>query len=1479
VDNIVTPGGTFSFNPDPGDGAVIDPVSGEVTNGLSGATYTINYSTNGTCVTDTDVTFTVLPADDAFFSMTPTCDGGTVDNIATPGGTFDFVTTPTDGAVIDAATGTVTNATPGASYDVSYSVNVQCANSSSFTLTVFDEPLAVAPTPLEVCDDGTPDGITDIDLSLKNGEISGGNPDYVVTYYNNSTDASAATNALAIPYTNTTPDTEVVWVRVEEVSTGCFSLTQLTLVVQQAPVAFTPDPLEFCDPDSDGFGIFDLTQAQASITGGASGLSLSYHETLTNAENNVNPIINTSSYANIVVNTQTIWVRVESATIATDCPTIVALQLVVNPTPQLLPTPVTPIAVCDELSADGFATFDLTVRQTELLNGIDPLEVSLTYYETQADADAATNAIATPNAYINTAINTQTIWVRVSYNNTGCYKLISLELIVNPLPVVLQPGELELCDDEDVTLRDEIALFTLEDANASILNGQTGISLTYYETLADAQSGTNPLVSPYSNTSNPQTIYVRAEDDLTGCVNDTVSLTLRVNPPPSPSPNVSDLVLCDEDNDGFSSFDLTQRDLEIINGEANVVVTYHETQIDADLGANPLVSPYNNVVQDSQVIFVRVESTVSGCSNSTTSRLTLIVEPIPVLPATITDYVICDTDTNGFAQFDLTTKNIEIYGTQDINDFSLSFHESLADAESGLNAIATPNSYTNTSNPQTLWVRLERNDSGCYATRSFDLLVNTPPTGIVAPIPLEVCEDLGDRQGDPGFGFTQFDLTSRNNEITNNNTNLEVTYFETQFDAENNVNVIADPTSYTNLSIGGAPVNPQTLFVRVTDPSTGCAAFTTLTISVLPNPSPTPSANIPALVLCDADATDADLLASFDLTENETLILNGETGNNVTYHTDALEADTGTNAIADPMNFINTQSLQTIYVRVTNTSTGCYELVTFDIVVDPLPEASTALNDLIGCELNTDGVMTFDLTQQDAQALGGQDPSLFTVTYHQSQADADALVNPIVSPFNNTTLNRQQIFVAITNTTTGCSIALQNFSVIVNEAAQANADLDDIRLQICDDNIEFDGNVTNDSAQFDLSSLDTEVLDGQDASNYSVSYYASQADADAGENSLPTLYENTVNPQVIIARVDNDTPGVGIITLDVSGIPVGTPLDFDSDGNADTFDSDGDGITDLIDVNGDGVDDGIDVNGDGLIDFIDLDGDGQGDLVDLDNDGVVDNNFDGSICYATTALTLEVLPLPEVNLEERYMLCLNTNGSEVINPSPPVIDTGLTTANYSFVWRETSAPNTILGTNATFSPTAAGTYEVFITNLNTGCSSSDQTIVEVSEPPLFSAEVSSASFSEVQVITVTLIEPLLGEYEYSLNDGAWQDENVFTGMGFGTHTVTVRDKNGCGLGRQELLVIDYPRFFTPNGDGFNETWNISSIRNAKIYIFDRYGKLLKQISSDGNGWDGTYLGEKMPSNDYWFTIEYQEFDQNSNTFTTKEFKANFALKR
>ncbi|MCK7591355.1 T9SS type B sorting domain-containing protein, partial [Subsaxibacter sp. CAU 1640] len=174
----------------------------------------------------------------------------------------------------------------------------------------------------------------------------------------------------------------------------------------------------------------------------------------------------------------------------------------------------------------------------------------------------------------------------------------------------------------------------------------------------------------------------------------------------------------------------------------------------------------------------------------------------------------------------------------------------------------------------------------------------------------------------------------------------------------------------------------------------------------------------------------------------------------------------------------------------------------------------------------------------------------------------------------------------------------------------------------------------------------------------------------------------------------------------------------------------------------------------------------------------------------------------------------------------------------------------------------------------TGCENTDSAEVVISSPPSVTAEVATQAFSEIHVIIATAVGD--GEYEYSLDGGPWQSSGTFEDVSFGGHIVTARDVNGCGQAEVPVTVLDYPHFFTPNGDGRNETWNIvgfSGMAGTKIYIFDRFGKLLKQISPSGTGWDGTYNGSPMPSSDYWFTVEYTEDGQQ------KQFRAHFTLKR
>ena len=190
-------GGTFAFVNAPTDGAVIDATTGTVTGGDYGSTYDISYTSNDLCPTTTIVPVTTILADDSSFILTATCDGATAEITGVTGGEFAFVNAPTDGAVIDVTTGTVTGGDYGSTYDISYTSADLCPTTTINSVVVETPPEINNPTALEVCDDNIPDGLTAIDLTLKNNEITGGNPNYSVYYFISLEDAETAVTILS----------------------------------------------------------------------------------------------------------------------------------------------------------------------------------------------------------------------------------------------------------------------------------------------------------------------------------------------------------------------------------------------------------------------------------------------------------------------------------------------------------------------------------------------------------------------------------------------------------------------------------------------------------------------------------------------------------------------------------------------------------------------------------------------------------------------------------------------------------------------------------------------------------------------------------------------------------------------------------------------------------------------------------------------------------------------------------------------------------------------------------------------------------------------------------------------------------------------------------------------------------------------------------------------------------------------------------
>ena len=1252
-----------------------------------------------------------------------------------------------------------------------------CVTIGQFDLILGETPTFNVIPEIEACDDEIADGITEFDLNSYNAIITGGNPDVTVTYHATQEFAQAGFPALPVFYTNTT-NPEDIWVRVSDVS-GCYGIFMSSLVVVPRPEIFEPLPLIYCDDDNDGFGTFILTDADEQVVGGnpAGNLVVSYHVTLSDAINGVLPLV--SPYDNEVPFDQIIYVRLFD--IASGCYNTTILHLLVAERPAI--TDPQPLVVCDT-DGDGIAVFNLTSAEPDILQGLTGGPYVVSYFTDIA----MTSAIVNPFSFSN-SVNPQTIYVSVSDTNNDCESFTTLELRVEIPPLLVNPTPLELCDQTDILgPDDELEIFDLTSRIAEITGGDISVSVSFFESFADLQGNTNAIADPtaYQNiiggvVQNPQTIWIRAQDVNTSCVVDTgvVTLDLIVNPLPSPI-LPTPLEICDIDNDGFGLFTLTDKDIEIIGGEPGVIVSYHETLSDAQNNIFPIGSPYQNIVADLQFVYARATyddvppALGTGCWRVV--KLELVVNPTPIVPIDLEPIIACDPDMDGFEVFDLTQRASDIYGTQDVSQYVLSYYVSEVAATAGTPAIASPNTFTNTITPlQTIWIRLENIDSGCFKLGSFDIQVVDGPE-VVQPNAFNKCDDLGE----PFDGITTFDLTTQDAIITGGAASIGVQYYETLANAQGDIDAINPATAYVN------QVNLQTIYVRVTDGNSLCVdTSVTLTLRVLPNPAPEQPDPI---ALCD---TDGDGQQVFDLTIRAAQILDGETYDLLYYETELLAIDgaPGTE-ILDPTAYTNTSNPQDIYIRVTNPGSDalCFEIVVLTISVNTLPDDGILLDDYEICELPFDGISIFDLTTKIPEILLGQDMVNNVVSFYVTPADATAGVNPIPIPttYQNIT-NPQAIYVGITNTATGCYVGgVQFFNIEVKPGVTATAPA--LPYTLCDIEGENDGFTSFDLT---LQSLLDEILNGQDPLDYLLTFHQTLANAMDAENPLGASYTNIINPQIIYARVENAASG----------------------------------------------------------------------------------------CYDVVEVILKVNQLPVITLANSYRLCVDQNGlpiaSEEGAASPPVIDTGLDATLYSFEWSIDGVVQ-VGETGASIIATTGGVYQVTITQLSSGCQTVVSSTVTVSQAPVeWSFNLTNGAFADNH--TVEILAQGLGEYVYRIDDGPFQESNVFSNVAPGVHTITIKDANGCGQVSFDIGVVDYPNYFTPNNDGYHDTWNIIGIADfdatANIYIFDRYGKLLKQISPLSTGWDGTYNGTALPSSDYWFRVEYT--DQGIQ----KEIRGHFTLKR
>ena len=881
-------------------------------------------------------------------------------------------------------------------------------------------------------------------------------------------------------------------------------------------------------------------------------------------------------------------------------------------------------------------------------------------------------------------------------------------------------------------------------------------------------------------------------------------------------------------------------------------VSTSETVVDIlwDFGdgqTSTLVNP-SNTYNAAGNYTVQLVITTPNETQTFTTDVTIFESPTANTPSNID---VCDDNNDGVFDFDFDPDvTNEVLGSQLAADFNVLYFTSQADADAGSNPISLP--FSNTSNAQQIFVRIENVlNTTCYDTTSFIVEVFDTPTANVVDT-LSFCDDGID--GSLTNGQMDVDLSAATTVVLGSQSpaDFNVTYHLNQNDADTNTNAL--PLTFYN----STPF-AQTIFVRIENVlNTDCFDTSSFVVEVFA----TPTANTPSNIdVCD-DNNDGVFDFDFDPdVTNEVLGSQLAADFNVLYFTSQADADAGSNPISLP--FSNTSNAQQIFVRIENVlNTTCYDTTSFIVEVFDTPTANV-VDTLSFCDDGIDGSLTngqmdVDLSAATTVVLGSQSPADFNVTYHLNQNDADTNTNALPLTFYNSTPFAQTIFVRIENVLNTDCFDTSSFVVEVNPIP----DSFNSSLFQCDEDGFVDGFTIFNCHEAD------DVLTGN-ITGLSTAFYLTMADAQSSSNPINgNNFPNTSNPQTLYVQVIDDASGcfsISQLELEVSTTDVSDALlvRCDDDGTEDglaSFD-----LTQADSMVLVGAPTGVTItyyasNQDALLE--------QNPLISpFVNTSPYSQNIyaraeDDNACYGISQVLLQVNPLPILQDDQTIIYCLNTFPA-AINLNAGVIGGG---SGLSYSWNTGEATEDI-------QVNQAGVYRVTVENAN-GCSQQRQiTVVASDTATIENIVVTDASEQNAIAVFVSGV----GNYEFALDNplGNYQNIGFFDQVSPGIHTVYVRDINGCGITQEMVSVIGFMKFFTPNGDGFNDTWQVIGLSSqfqpdSKIIIYDRYGKLITLITPEHSGWDGTYNGYKMPASDYWFQAILQD---------GRSFKGHFTLKR
>lgn len=1344
----------------------------------------------------------------------------------------------------------------------------------TFTLEVRTIPLVTPPTTdLILCETNTTNHTAEFDTSTWATVILASNTtpintDFVIEYdYVDSTGASiVGANTIPNPLTS---GSQTITIRARNVTAGeqtCSSGDEtFDLVVNLKPVETPQTPIFICSDE-------------------ALNVVLANYTTLTR---------NTYEW----IATDNPNVTGETTTISTNG-TITDVITNVTLVNQVVTYTITPTADASNANCvgDDF-TIDVTIRPepagtdtvvptcSAVTAGVDLNTITTLTGNTYSwvvtdnpDVTGETTGAQTGNMITETLTNTSTVNQDVIYTVTPTGTAPN-SCVGQPFTITINVGVEPIGTDPNLTVcsyntNNAVSLnIDLDDTTITTLTGNTFSWVAVDNPNIQGETvgiSTNGIITDnlINQTTTAQTvIYTVTPTSANNCIGNVFSVTVTVNPEPvAPAINTentcSDVALNLDLNSYITN--LTGNDNTFSwTAVANGTVTNFSASGTSDTITDTITNTSGNAVD---VTYTITPTSALGCVGENFNIVaTIDDEPL----GTNDTQTICSDDT---LAIDLNTL-VNKAGT------TFTWITTSNGTVTGVTASGTSTNITDTINnisnvPVEVTYTITPTN-GCLGNDfTVIITVNPEPVG-TSPVPLDACSDV------------EFTINLENHtSMTDSNNTYE-------WQAIDNTNVTGETITLTTSNtivetITNISATPQTVTYTITPISANGCRGNLFTIDVEVGQKPV-ELTIPPVPTpyCSNDVLSIDLSTFTTLISNTyQWIATDNTDTNtdgdftVIGETTTLTAG---NTITDAIKNTSTTIQQVTYTITPTSANGCKgDDFTITVDINPEPVGDSDIEET-AC---SDVAIAFDLTTYTTLTnntyvwLAADNPNVTGETIANSTATS------ITDTLTNTSTENQEVIYTVTPTSSlGCVGKAFEVKVDVGVEPVGN----NSNIVSCSDDPDFEINLNT-------------FITNLSSNDYTFSWYADNNNFVSGETTTPstgnlitdTLTNTSGIPQNIVYHITptsaapNSCEGnTFTITVEVGFEPVGTtsienicndvPLSLSLD-NYTTLTSntykwyaiDNPNVTGetITETNTNIINDTI-LNTTGSVQIVDYM------ITPISAAGCEGDEF---------LISVEVNPRPQFYLLPQYFICPDVQEVTIGEDNPD---------DYTYHWYEANDMNIIIGYDETLLVSennlaqSNGTYVLTVTD-TLGCVYSQFTSVSMAEQMIIS-EIHVSDFNRPDNTIIIDVVGGSGVFEYTLTfidytgttQSITQNNPTFTGLVAATYQISVLDLTGCSVSivSDDIHVLDYPPFFTPNGDLHHDTWQITGshlIPTSKIHIFDRFGKVLAKIDPNNVvGWDGLYNGVQVPASDYWFTVEYLD----PNNGEPKSVKGHFSIVR